>query len=345
MSAPVDPRHGMDVLRWTSSPRGHVESFFLKANDPRAPERALWLKWTVLAPVGRPGDAVAELWAIRFDGASGAHHAAKTTAAASACQLARDRLALEVAGAELGPGYARGGAGEGAARITWSLEFDYDDQRPMFGFPHLWMYEGGFPKGKLYTSCPQTRVTGTIERGGERWRVDGWPGMLGHNWGAAHNPRYHWAQCSLFDDGADAVFEGYSGKIRLGPALSPWLTGAVVRHAGRTLRFHALRRLLNRSVRVDARDGRWSWSFRARAREPDGAWRLDWRVAAPREDLVGLRYVNPDGSLNHCLNSKIATCELELTRGRERVARLRGTRSCAYEILTQDFDHGVAVLA
>ncbi len=343
----------MDVIRWSGQgERGHVESFFLKANDPTRPGRALWLKWTVLAPAGRPGDAVAELWAIRFDGPRGSHHAAKSSAPASACALPRDRLALEVAGAALRPGLTRGRAGEGDAAISWSLEFDYDDQRPMFGFPHTWMYEGGFPKGKLYTSCPETRFTGFIELGGERWRVSGWPGMLGHNWGATHNPRYHWAQCSLFDGGEPAVFEGYSGKIRVGPTLSPWLTGASLRYRGELYTFHALRRLLNRSVRVARgdRDGAWRWSFSSRRRAPGGALRLDWRVSAPTEDFVGLRYYNPDGSLNHCLNSKIATCELRLARERvggrsETIARLRGTHSCAYEILTQDFEHGVPVLA
>ena len=64
---------------------------------------------------------------------------------------------------------------------------------------------------------------------------------------------------------------------------------------------------------------------------------------------MGLKYLNPDGVLNYCLNSKIADCSLRLSR-RERgrwqeIVSLRGDKSCAYEILTRDPDHGVRVLA
>jgi hypothetical protein len=41
--------------------RGHVESYFLRANDPARP-RALWLKATILAPL--QGEPVAETWLI-----------------------------------------------------------------------------------------------------------------------------------------------------------------------------------------------------------------------------------------------------------------------------------------
>jgi hypothetical protein len=240
--------------------------------------------------------------------------------------------------------------GAGRDAIAWDLEFDYHDQRPLFVFPHAWMYTASFPKSKLYTPCPETRFSGYIELAGERWRVERWPGMLGHNWGAAHSPRYQWAQCSLFDGGERAVFEGFSGKIQVGSRLSPWLTGAVVRLRGETLRFNQLHKLFNRGVCVTP--GAWSFAVSARARAHDrhGLWTLDWRVSAPRDAFVGLRYVNPDGALHHCLNSKVATCELELARTgrsgrRELIAQLRGTRSCAYEVLTRRFDHGIPVLA
>lgn len=341
-------RDVLDVIRWREDDDGgHVESFFLKANEPSTADgsgRALWLKWTLLVPRGCPHDAVAEVWAVRFT-ARGAHVAAKTTVPARDCELARERLAVSIADAHLGPGVARGRAGEGEGAIAWSLEFDYDDQRPMYGFPHGWMYDGGFPKTKLYSSCPAARARGTIEYAGEQWQLDGWPASLGHNWGVTHNPRYHWAQCCLFEGGADAVFEGYSAKIKLGPTLSPWLTGAVLRLDGEQHEFHALKRLYNRSVQVHAGAGVRAWAFDATRDD----LKIEWRVSAPDRDFVGLRYVNPDGSLNHCLNSKLASCELVLSRrsnGRWReVRRLRGAHSCAYEVLTQDFDHGVPVLA
>src|SRR5262245_21512279 len=57
--------------------RGHVESWFVKANDP-AGERALWLKWTIFAPKREPKRAIAEAWAVAFV-RKGEHVAVKST--------------------------------------------------------------------------------------------------------------------------------------------------------------------------------------------------------------------------------------------------------------------------
>jgi len=203
------------------------------------------------------------------------------------------------------------------------------------------MYERGFPKNKTYTSCPSTTYGGVMTCGDDSDAIVGWRGMLGHNWGPAHNPAYHWAQCNLFEDSPGTIFEGVSARIPLGPFLSPWLTMAIVRHQDQEIPFNRFSRVLNRSVQASL----FSWSFRARQND----WQLDWAVTAPREDFVGLAYIDPKGTENHCLNSKIATCELRLSQrvGREWTiaAEARGHRSCAYEIITQDPAHGVPILA
>ena len=336
----------LDTVRWNpSNPRGAVESWFLKANDPADPKRAFWLKFTLLvAPEAerRTRPPLAEVWAIRFDGDK-LHRAGKGTFLASESTLGSDAFDVRVGPCQLGPGTVRGEVGEGASRLSFDLTFEYGPeggQVPMFGFPHTWMYEGGWPKSKLYTSCPRTRFRGRVTAGDEVWEIKDWIGMLGHNWGRAHAPAYHWVQCAMFagDDGAeDAVFEGYSGKIPLGPFLSPWLSGGTLRFRGEEIALNRLGGLLGN--RVEA--GLYHWSCVLKG----GPWRVVCRVEAPRQDFVGLRYFNPDGTENHCLNSKIATLTLELEQGGKRVANLRGERSCAYEILTRRHDHGVTVLA
>jgi len=333
------PSHSTDCVRWKPGRRGgHVESFFLKANNPRRPEQAFWLKFTILDP-GSGTEAVAEVWAIRLPSRGGPHQAAKATYPSSGCRLTGDKLDLQVGKCVLQAGRTRGIVGDGEEQICWDLEFDYQDQEVMHGLPHRWMYEASFPRNKVYTSCPSTRFRGTISRGDDRWEVSDWPGMLGHNWGAAHNPSYHWAQCNLFED-ADCVFEGYSARLKLGPWLSPWLTGAVVRFEGTELRFNSVSGALNRSVRAEL----FSWSFTAQ----QAGWRLSWQVEAAREDFAGLTYINPGGDENYCLNSKIATCTLQLQRREQGtwkdVADLIGRHSCAYEILVQETDHGVPIL-
>jgi hypothetical protein len=338
LSAPID------TVRWKRDGRGHVESWFLKANDPRDPGRALWIKFTLLIPPGvDSGGRLAEVWAIRFDGRGGEHRAAKSTRLVSACELGPSGADLTFGDSVLRPDRTSGAAGEGDRRIAWDLRYERTGQRPGFGFPAGWMYDAGFPKSKLYSSCPTTRMTGTLSVGGDAWEIDDWAGMLGHNWGRTHNPRYHWAQCSMLspageDPCDDTFFEGWSGRIGLGPFLSPWLTGAIVRLRGEDLPFNRLTGVFNRTA-----DPRlFQWSFTA---EQNGR-RLSWEVSAPREDFVGLRYFDPAGVENHCLNSKIADCRLRLWRreGRTWVPEvdLSGASSCAYEILTPP-GHGVAL--
>ena len=154
------------------------------------------------------------------------------------------------------------------------------------------------------------------------------------------NPELLGGGGDLFE-GEDCVFEGYSARLKLGPWLSPWLTGAMVRFEGEDIAFNAVSRALNKTVQAEL----FRWSFDAR----QGDWQIRWHVEADREDFAGLDYVNPDGGSNFCLNSKIATCNLQLSRREggnwQQVADLWGRSSCAYEILVQDLDHGVPILA
>ena len=58
-----EPELAPNVLRYAGRP-GHVESYFLRANDPDRP-RAIWLKVTVFAPLH--GEAQVESWLVYFD--------------------------------------------------------------------------------------------------------------------------------------------------------------------------------------------------------------------------------------------------------------------------------------
>ena len=331
----------LDSVRWAEGTRGHVESFFLKANDPDDPRQAFWLKFTLLAPLDPEAPVLAEVWAIRFDGHNQNHRGSKASFPVDRARLSREGLGFEAPDCFLRPGRTCGSVGEGADRITWDLRFDYRSQRPWLALPSEWMYEGGFPKTKTYTSCPTTRFTGHLGCGDSAQDITSWLGMLGHNWGPAHNPAYHWAQCNLFSGSPTTVFEGVSARIPLGPFLSPWLTMATVRHEGEEIRFNRFTRVLNRSVHTQL----FAWSFHSR----QNGWKLDWEVKGEHADFAGLAYIDPQGGENHCLNSKIATCRLKLAR-KERgkwldVADLVGPNSCAYEIITQDPSHGVPILA
>jgi hypothetical protein len=189
---------------------------------------------------------------------------------------------------------------------------------------------------KLVTPLADARAIGTVavERAGgdaDVWAVADWPAMIGHNWGRGNAELYAWTHCNAWDvDGL--VFEAVSGRVRLGPMLSPMATTAFVRLRGQSWDLsHARALVKNRGV-ISLR--RWEMTG-----DVDGV-RLACDVAAETDDMVGLHYPNPGGTMTYCLNSKIARAHIDLTLpGGERVTAR--SRSAALEIGTLDAAHGV----
>jgi len=324
-----------NLTRWRSDDQaGHQESYFLKGNSPDL-RRAFWLKYTLLSPRGRPRAAVAEVWAVVFDRETHAHVAVKETYPADGAELAREEFHLRFDGSELGTGVARGrAAASGGDAIAWDLRFT-TRSAPLQLFPFAAMYELPVPRHKLVSPYPDERFDGTLTVNGETIAVEGWRGMQGHNWGSEHTYRYAWAHCNVFaGEPEDTYFEGFSGRVKMGPIVAPWLTMMCLRLRGEDIYFRELRHVLNRSVEV----GYYRWRFTA----ADERWTLRGELEVQNEDVVGLYYVNPYGSTTHCLNSKTARCALVLERaGGGEEARLETEAGAALELGTTDPDHGV----
>ena len=83
-------------------PRGHVESYFVRANHPTK-KLAIWLKATVFAPRDHrgPTGAVAELWCIVFQGETGRVWAGKRTVPFAEASFLGEGPQVRLAGAEL----------------------------------------------------------------------------------------------------------------------------------------------------------------------------------------------------------------------------------------------------
>jgi hypothetical protein len=333
---------GMDeenVLRFDpAGPGGHVESHFLKANSPDG-RYAVWVKHTVFAPPGRAQDAVAEVWAIAFDRERpGAFPiGAKVSVPFAEAQVTASPFEVKAAGASLVSGHAQGAiASQDGHRLRWDLR--YEPAVPPFRpFPSERMYRGSFPKSKTVTPCPAGTFVGEVEVDGERWVLDGWPGMQGHNWGRGHADAYAWAHCSSWDGDAEgAWFEGFSGRVRIGPVTTPWLSLAAVHRGGRIVRFDGASSMLSRSIDVAVDH----WRFRLR----QGGATLEGEITADKDLMGGLHYANPKGPLTYCLNSKLARGTLRLDEPGQPPLELTSNR-IALEIGTHDSSHGVRMLA
>ena len=315
--------------------RDHVESYFLKANDP-SKSRALWIKATVFSRAAR--DPLAEGWAIAFDRTSGkAHHVAvKHMLPFDGSFFKNDRLDVhwnrdKSESVHLVPTETRGNVQSEGHAISWNLALE-GELAPVVPFPFASMYEGAFPRSKLVTPYPLLLASGEVFVDGERWDISNWVGMQGHNWGRGHADLYAWSQINVWEQKEDLTFEGLSGKVRLGPIMTPLVTILCVRHRGVVYDF-------NQPASVWAARGEVGmnkWSFAAKMRFAT----IEGEVETNADDMVGLSYQNPRGPVTFCLNSKLARARVRF-EARGRAPLLLTSNAAALEIGTHDKTHGV----
>ncbi len=312
----------------TEQPKDHVESWFWRANHPTE-ALAFWLKATILSP--RDGEAVAEAWCCTFDGATGETWGHRETVPVSQAAFGRT---LTVAGCTwvLGDegGESEGSLGDRGWQVAWR-PVDGPLGEPLSLVPRA-LIEAPFPKNKLLTPAPTLRFDGRMHWGDRVVPVDGWLGMQGHNWGAAHAHTYAWGQCVFTDaDGEPvAMAEGFSGKIKLGGWLTPFLSALTVRHGERTYRFDRLVDLWNQTPQVNQD----TWVLKMRGR--DGEALLS--MSAKSEETACLGYANPDGHLSYCLNSKLARTTLRVNPVNEDPFECHSEHGGALEFLRRDPD-------
>lgn len=316
------------------SKRGHYESYFQRANHPDRP-LAFWIRYTVFRPAGRPGDAIGELWAIWFDGESGTTTAVKHEEPLARCWFDPDHLQVDIAGSKLDDSGLEGGASSSGHEIRWRLEYGGGD-RPLLLLPKR-LYSTPLPKAKALVGTPNAIYKGTITVDGQEHAIDDWVGSQNHNWGSKHTDYYAWGQVAGFDGVPGSFLECGSAKLKLGPIWTPMMTVMVLRLDGEEHRLNGLPQSFRASESLDYFD----WHFCSCT--PDV--QIEGRIHAPRHQFVGLTYYNPPGGSKSCLNSKLASCEVTLTRKGRPPVTLKSQHRAAFEILTDDPNHGVPMVA
>ncbi|HVM95802.1 MAG TPA: hypothetical protein VMT89_05405, partial [Candidatus Acidoferrales bacterium] len=171
-----------------------------------------------------------------------------------------------------------------------------------------------------------------------RLEVTDWIGSQNHNWGSKHTDLYAWGQVAGFDTHPRSFLEVATARLKFGPLWTPPMTPIVLRHNGEE---HKLAEL-GQTWRATGEFSYFTWRFAGES----AAVRIEGRIEAPRSAFVGLRYYNPPGGIKHCLNSKLASCELRfLDKSRGTKEMLRSENRGAFEILTDDTQHGVEMRA
>jgi hypothetical protein len=298
---------------------GHYESFYLKACHPAEP-LGIWIRYTVHK---RPGaEPTGSLWVTLFDGAGEGPRAHKQTTPEP---LARGGDWIAVGEASMRAGAAVG-AIDGA---SWELRFSSAEE-PLYHLPRAWMYRTKLPRTKLLSPVPAARFDGSVQVDGRFVAVDGWRGVIGHNWGAQHAERWIWLHAlTESGDWLDAAL----GKVKLGPVTTPWVASGAVSLGGRR---HALGGP-GRRLSVREAPERCDFMIAGRGLQVRGL------VSAQRKDFVGWVYADPDGSEHHTVNSSIADMRLDVLRSDAPPLELAVKGGAAYELGMRERDHGMPI--
>jgi hypothetical protein len=315
--------------------KGHYESWFLRGNHP-ARNEAFWIRYTIFSPHGRRQDAIGELWVIHSNGEVRGIRAAKEEIPIGDCKFSPRGLDVQIGSATLRPGELQGYAGK-PYRIRWNLAYR-GGGAPMVFLPE-YLYDAPLPKSKAVSQRPNVVFNGTMEVDGEAIAVNDWVGSENHNWGSKHTDSYAWGQVVGFDNEPDAFLECATAKLKFGPIWTPPLTIVVLRVDGQDYRLNALMQSFKAagSWAIAGKDFDWRFDSADKVR----GFRIHGQIHAKRDDFVGLTYYNPPGGSHTCLNSKVAACEVTLERTGKPPLTLVTKHRAAFEILTDDTDHGV----
>ena len=314
------------VFPAVAADRGHYESFYLRASHPEEP-LGVWIRHTVHK---RPGEEpTASVWFTLFEGDG--PRASKVTVGAGELSVP-DGGYVRVGASEIGPGRAVGSAPSSQLDPSWDLTFE--DGAPAFRhLPREWMYRAPVPRTKTLSPHPASAFSGTVTVDGREIALDGWPGMVGHNWGAEHAERWIWTNGAAFEDHPDAYIDLAIGRIKLGPVTTPWIGNGCLAFGGRVHRLGGLGSARSTVVRETP-------SGAQLVLTGDGV-KVSGRVGAESERFVGWQYADPDGGRHDVVNCSIASMTLWVELDGGAPIELQSNHGATFELGMRERDHGV----
>ncbi len=310
--------------------RGHYESFYVKACQPGG-GRGIWIRHTVHK---RPGaEPNASIWFVLFDREAEGPRATKVTVPAEKLSAPVGSW-IRVNRAEIGPAKASGLIESEALNAAWDLTFT-GDAEPCKYLPSDWLYEARLPKTKFVAPFPDAQFSGHLEVDGEAIELDGWPGMIGHNWGSEHAERWVWLEGTGFEDGAGTYFDAGAARVKVGPWTTPWLPSGMLMLDGEEHRLGGFGQI--GSASIEARPTSCEFTLPGRDIVVRG------RVSAPQKDFVGWIYADPAGPEHNTVNCSVSDLELTVERPAEPPRQLTLSAGAAYEFGMRETDHGIPV--
>jgi hypothetical protein len=301
---------------------GGYESFYLRAVDPERP-RSLWLRHTVHQEAGPGADPVGSIWVTLFDAGRPAPLAYKESQPGP-----EPDGWLRIGASAIGPTGARGEAGPASWDLTWTGE-----EPPLRHLPKSFMYSAPLPRTKLESPRPAVTFGGSITFGDTTVDLDGWPGMVGHNWGTQHAERWIWLHGTLFDEHPGDWLDIALGRVRVGPVETPWIANGVVSLRGKR------HRVGGSTAHAHVHEGPSHLDLRVGG--PDARLRLT--VHGRRPQTVVWRYADPDRSEHLVSNCSIAELEAVVQPHGTTAQVLRTAHGGAYELGAREAPSGLTI--
>src|SRR5690349_10570599 len=311
----------------------YYESRFIRANHPELPQ-ALWLRETLLLPTA--GDPVADVWVMVFDPDGRGSLAFKQPYPIDTAAYEYDNWTARIAQTTIDDESAQGVVQSQNRTARWDLRITPGPEHEVRLLTDR-AYKARVPTAKTTVRHPLARFDGHLELDDARFVLDGWTGSVNHNWGTRHTPAYAFGQVCGFDDAPGSSLEIVTARAAIGPILTPAATLFVFRHAGQEF---AVRSILG-SLQTHGRYQPFSWTFGGRV----GDQMIEGEIVARPADVIGLTYTDTDGGFKYCYNSSIATCRLQVAGKAFERAELTATRRVMFEILTDQRQDDVPLLA
>ena len=321
-------------VRYVPGNKGHYESYFFRANHPNK-DLAFWVRYTIFSPKGNGEGAIGELWSIFFDGEKNQISAAKSEHPIKDCSFSDQSLNVDIAGSTACTGSIKGEI-RGKNQLSWSLNYSEGDQPPLLLLQEK-LYKAPIPKAKAAVGVAGTFYNGEFTVNGNTYDISDWIGSENHNWGEKHTDQYAWGQVAGFEEAPGVFLEAITGKVKVGPILSPYFSILVLRVNGEDHLFNSLPQAFKAKASYDF----FTWNLKS----DNGNAKINLTIKAKKEYFVGLNYYNPPGGSHTCLNCKIASCDLVFTPKNGESLTLSTASRAAFEILTDRTDHGVDVVA
>ena len=311
---------------WDGRRRDFMEVWYVTLPHA-ASEGGLWIRYTITAPVS--GNPYCELWAFYFDGSGRRSFAGKQRFSIDHLGSSNGRddgAIVRIGDAWLSENHLEGEISRAGRYLSWSLDFEPADRC----FQHLPPSLRSRIEKRVSTVCsPNLSVpfTGTVKLDGDVLEFDGEKGCQSHRWGRKHSGSWSWAHCSSFAGAEDSVFEGLAARTTLGPIPVPTMTFTYLRHEGEELVFNDVKWALRARSRYEMP----TWAFTAH----NDSWRIAGAGRARTEQMVQVRYEDPDGSPRYCANTEIADLGIEIYKrsdnGWRHHTSLTALRSAALE--------------